>query len=314
MSCLESLQVQFFASLFNGLAIGSIYALIALGLSMVYGVLNLINFAHGEVFMAGAFAALGVLVAIGVSAAGGGPEAIGILLLAAVVAAGASGLVAMVLEVVAYRPLRKSGAPRHASMISGMGASIALQELFALAFGRGNVPFPRVLPIATLATVGTGRLTNRMALIFLATIVMMVVLDWFVMRTRMGRGMRALAQDPRAASLMGVNISGVVLATFLVGGLCAGVGGFLYGINFSKTSYILGFLPGLKGLTASILGGVGNLPGAVIGGLLLGLMENFGAACMPSQLKDVIGFGALLLVLIFRPQGILGERLSSRPK
>jgi branched-chain amino acid transport system permease protein len=297
MSCLASIETQFFSSLLNGLAIGSIYALIALGLSMVYGILNLINFAHGEVFMAGSFAALGVLALLGADAASGSPQMIAILVLAGLGAAAASGIVAMLLEIVAYRPLRRSAAPRHASMISGMGASIVLQELFALSFGRGNVPFPTILPVATLVTIGNGRLTNRMVLIFAATIVMMLVLDWFVMRTRLGRGMRALAQEPRAASLMGVNISAVVLTTFLVGGICAGLGGFLYGLYFSKTSYILGFLPGLKGLTASILGGVGNLPGAVLGGLLLGLMENFGAACMPSQLKDVIGFG---------------ERLSSR--
>lgn len=311
MSCLTSLEAQFFSSLINGLAIGSIYALIALGLSMVYGILNLINFAHGEVFMVGSFAAMGILSAFGVDAATGSGGFI-ILALALVGAAAASGLGAMVLEVVAYRPLRRANAPRYASMISGMGASIVLQESFALLFGRGNIPFPPAMPLATLFTVGNGRFTNRMAVIFVVTIVMTIVLDWCVMRTRLGRGMRALAQDPRAAALMGVNISGVVLGTFLMGGLCAGVGGFLYGLYFSKTSYILGFLPGLKGLTASILGGVGNLPGAVVGGLLLGLLENFGAACVPSQLKDVIGFGALLVVLIFRPQGILGERLAAR--
>ena len=311
MSCLASLQAQFFSSLINGLAIGSIYALIALGLSMVYGILNLINFAHGEVFMVGSFAALGILTAIGVDSATGSGGII-VLSVALIGAAAASGAAAMVLEVVAYRPLRRAGAPRYASMISGMGASIVLQEVFALLFGRGNIPFPTILPLATLFTIGNGRVTNRMVLIFGVTILMMIVLDWCVMRTRLGRGMRALAQDPRAAALMGVNVSAVVLGTFLVGGLCAGVGGFLYGLYFSKTSYILGFLPGLKGLTASILGGVGNLPGAVVGGLLLGLLENFGAACMPSQLKDVIGFGALLIVLIFRPQGILGERLAAR--
>jgi branched-chain amino acid transport system permease protein len=311
MSCLSSIQAQFFASLFNGLAIGSIYALIALGLSMVYGILNLINFAHGEVFMVGSFAAYGILSALGVDASAGGAS-IAILGLALLGAAVASGLMAMALEIVAYRPLRRANAPRYASMISGMGASIVLQEGFALLLGRGNVPYPPALPLSTLITVGNGRLTNRMVLIFTATVVMMVILDWCVMRTRLGRGMRALAQDPRAAQLMGVNISAVVLGAFLVGGLCAGVGGFLYGLYFSKTSYILGFLPGLKGLTASILGGVGNLPGAVIGGLLLGLLENFGAACVPSQLKDVIGFGALLLLLIFRPQGLLGERLAAR--
>jgi branched-chain amino acid transport system permease protein len=299
-------------SLFNGLAIGGIYALIALGLSMVYGILNLINFAHGEVFMVGSFAALGVINALGVSTGQGGLVIVGGLLLACFAAVAVSGVAAMLLEIVAYRPLRRSGAPRHASMISGMGASICLQELFGLLFGRGNIPFPEILPVVTLVRIGSARITNRMALIFSAVIGMMIVLDWFVMRTRLGRGMRALAQEPQAASLMGVNFSAVVLATFLVGGLCAGLGGFLYGLYFSKTSYILGFLPGLKGLTAAVVGGVGNLPGAVLGGLLLGLMENFGAICLPSQLKDVIGFVALLLVLVFRPKGILGERLSTR--
>jgi branched-chain amino acid transport system permease protein len=193
-----------------------------------------------------------------------------------------------------------------------MGCSIILQEAFALLFGRGNIPYPSVMPLKILAVVEGGRFTNRMALVLSCTVIMMLFLDWFVMRTRTGRGIRALSQDPQAAQLMGVNVSRAVLTTFLVGGLCAGLGGFLYGLYFGKTSYILGFLPGMKGLTASILGGVGNLPGAVLGGLLLGLMENFGAICLPSQLKDVIGFGALLLVLIFRPQGILGERFSRR--
>jgi branched-chain amino acid transport system permease protein len=310
MACFDSLQAQFFSSLFNGLAIGSIYALIALGLSMVYGILNLINFAHGEVFMVGAFAALGALTVLGVAGASGHPALIGALAIAGIAAVLASGAAAMLLEVVAYRPLRRFGAPRHASMISGMGASITLQEIFALKFGRGNLPYPPALPVKPLLLIGDGRVTNRMGLIFVATVAMMAALDYFVMKTRIGRGMRALAQDPRAASLVGVNVSSVILVTFLVGGLCAGLGGFLYGLYFSKTSYILGFIPGLKGLTASILGGVGNLPGAVLGGLLLGLMENFGTVCIPSQFKDVIGFGALLLVLIFRPKGILGERLS----
>jgi len=176
---------------------------------------------------------------------------------------------------------------------------------------RGNILFPPILPLLTLFVITGARITNRMALVFVATITMMIALDWCVMKTRLGRGMRALAQDPRAAQLVGVNISAVVLGTFLVGGLCAGVGGFLYGLYFSKTSYFLGFIPGLKGLTASILGGVGNLRGAVAGGLLLGIVENLGVICVPSQLKDVIGFGALLIVLIVRPQGLLGERLAS---
>jgi branched-chain amino acid transport system permease protein len=312
MSCFASIGQQFFAALFNGLAIGSIYALIALGLSMVYGILNLINFAHGEIFMVGAFAAFGVLTAAGVDA-NAGPVLITVVLVAAVCAAvAASGGAAMVLEVLAYRPLRRFNAPRHATMISGMGCSIVLQEVFALIFGRANISYPTILPLQTLAVVGNGRITSRMALVMVSTAVMMLVLDWFVMRTKVGRGIRALAQDPIAASLMGVNISRAILITFLVGGMCAGLGGILYGIYFSKTSYLLGFMPGLKGLTAAILGGIGNLPGAVLGGLLLGLMENFGAVCLPAQLKDVVGFGALLLVLIFRPNGLLGERFARR--
>jgi len=312
MSCFASLEQQFLAALFNGLAIGSIYALIALGLSMVYGILNLINFAHGEVFMVGAFAALGIFSALGVDLNAGWALVTLALLAGAVAAVAASGLAAMILEIAAYRPLRRLGAPRHATMISGMGCSIVLQEIFALAFGRANISYPGLLPVSTLFVAGSGRITVKMALIMICTLVMMVVLDWFVSRTKSGRGIRALAQDPVAAELMGVNLSRSILTTFLIGGMCAGLGGVLYGLYFSKTSYLLGFIPGLKGLTAAILGGIGNLPGAVLGGLLLGVMENVGAICLPAQLKDVVGFGALLLVLIFRPNGILGERVARR--
>lgn len=312
MTCFVSVEQQFFAALFNGLAIGAIYALMALGLSMVYGILNLINFAHGEVFMIGAFAALGIFSAVGVNLGAGWALVSLTLLLGAIAAVAASGLAAMLLEIVAYRPLRRRGAPRHAAMISGMGCSIALQEIFALAFGRANISYPSLLPISTLLVLHGGRVSVKMALIMMCTLVMMLVLDWFVMRTKSGRGIRALAQDPVAAGLMGVNVSRAILITFLVGGMCAGLGGVLYGLYFSKTSYMLGFMPGLKGLTAAILGGIGNLPGAVLGGLLLGVMENLGAICLPAQLKDVVAFGALLLVLIFRPSGLLGERSARR--
>jgi branched-chain amino acid transport system permease protein len=312
MSCFSSVEQQFFAGLFNGLAIGAIYALMALGLSMVYGILNLINFAHGEVFMVGAFAALGIFSALGVNFGAGWALVSLTLLLGVIAAVAASGLAAMLLEIVAYRPLRRRGAPRHAAMISGMGCSIALQEIFALAFGRANISYPSLLPVSTLLVLHGGRISVKMALIMTCTLVMMLVLDWFVMRTKSGRGIRALAQDPVAAGLMGVNISRAILITFLIGGMCAGLGGVLYGLYFSKTSYLLGFMPGLKGLTAAILGGIGNLPGAVLGGLLLGVMENLGAICLPAQLKDVVAFGALLLVLIFRPSGLLGERSARR--
>jgi branched-chain amino acid transport system permease protein len=219
----------------------------------------------------------------------------------------ASGIAAMLLELIAYRPLRILGAPRHAGMISGLGASIVLQEGFALAFGRNVVPFPEVLPTATILQVGDGLITNKMLLVFVATIGVLIALDFFVSNTRLGRGIRAVAQEPRAASLMGVNITRVVLVTFLVGGLAAGLAGFLYSLSFSKTIYSLGFLPGIKALAAAILGGVGSMRGAVLGGFTLGLMENFGTVCLPVELKDVIAFGALVVVLLFRPQGILGR-------
>jgi branched-chain amino acid transport system permease protein len=312
MSCFASVEQQFFAALFNGLAIGAIYALMALGLSMVYGILKLINFAHGEVFMIGSFAALGIFSALGVNFGAGWAIVSLALLLGAIAAIAASGLAAMLLEIVAYRPLRRLGAPRHAAMISGMGCSIALQEIFALTFGRANISYPSLLPVSTLLVVHSGRISVKMALIMTCTLVMMLVLDWFVMRTKTGRGIRALAQDPVAAGLMGVNVSRAILTTFLVGGMCAGLGGVLYGLYFSKTSYLLGFMPGLKGLTAAILGGIGNLPGAVFGGLLLGVIENLGAICLPAQLKDVVALGALLLVLSVRPNGLLGERSARR--
>lgn len=311
MSCFAHLYNQFFSALLNGLAIGSVYALIALGLSMVYGVLGLINFAHGDVFTVGTFAAVGILLAFAGITGGSGVAVVAVLAFAALAAILASGMAAVVLELVAYRPLRHFGAPRHASMISGMGASILIEEILALWFGRGMIPYPDIYAQTVLLQVGDGRLTNKMVLIFASTLLMLAVLEYFVSGTRLGRGMRALAQDSAASAMMGVNASSIITITFLVGGLCAGLGGFLYGLYFDETSYLLGFLPGLKGMTASILGGIGNFRGAVVGGLVLGLVESFGTVCVPSQLRDVIAFSALVLVLLFRPRGILGEFIAS---
>jgi len=309
MGCLNSLHEQFFLSLFYGLTLGSIYALFALGYSMVYGVLGLINFAHSEVFMIGTFAALGVTL-LTRNAPG---LVVGLILAgAAVTAIAASGTAAGALELVAYRPLRVRAAPRHAAMISGLGASIFLQELFALKFGRNILAFPEIWSARPLVTLGTAMVTNKMVLIFAATVLMFGAVDYFVTKTRLGRGIRAVAQEPRAAILMGVDTTTVVLVTFLIGGLCAGLGGFLYDIYYSQTVYYVGFVLGIKAFAAAVLGGVGNMRGAVAGGILLGLIENFGVVCIPSQFKDVIAFGILVLVLLFRPSGILGERLPAK--
>lgn len=309
MECLSNLHAQFFLSLIYGLTLGSIYALFALGYSMVYGVLGLINFAHSEVFMIGTFTALGVSMA-GAHVSG---SMVGPLLAAAALAAiAASGATAGVLELFAYRPLRIRAAPRHAAMISGLGASIFLQEVFALKFGRNILALPEIWPATPLASVGAALLTNKMLLIFVATVIMLGGVDYFVGRTRFGRGIRAVAQEPRAAILMGVDTTTVILVTFVVGGLCAGLGGFLYDMYYSQTVYYVGFVPGIKAFAAAVLGGIGNMRGAALGGVLLGLIENFGVVCIPSQFKDVIAFGILVFVLLFRPSGILGERLPGK--
>jgi branched-chain amino acid transport system permease protein len=311
-SCLADFQSQWSTALFNGLTVGCVYALIALGYSMVYGLLDLINFAHGDIFMIGSFAGLAVLGVTRVGEAATGLPLVLLLVLAAAVSMLVSGLAAIALEIVAYRPLRLRGAPRHAGMIAGMGASIVIEESVALILGRNNLPYPAIMPTTSVLTVGFGTFTNRMLLIVVTTIVMLLVLDWFVQRSRLGRGMRAVSQEPRAAVLMGVNISKVILLTFLIGGLAAGLGGFMYGLYYGKANYFLGFVPGIKGLSAAVLGGVGNMRGAMVGGLVIGLVENFGVICIPTQLKDVIAFSVLVLVLLFRPRGLLGARLAAR--
>ncbi len=301
---------QFWPSTVDGLTVGSIYALIALGYTLVYGVLRLINFAHSEVFMIGTFGSLFVLHAIDVKGAQSGFTLVGVLLLCPVAAMAASGGTAVLLERVAYRPLRKRGASRLAALISAIGASFFLQELFALRYGRDLIAFPRVMNKTTVFKIGAGDVRNDKLFVIIAAVVMMVVLDRFVNGTRLGRGIRATAQDPETAVLMGVNIDRVVFATFLLGGLMAGVAAMLFTLRFENTQYIIGFLPGIKAFTAAVLGGIGNLRGALVGGLVLGLVESYGGSIFGAQWIDVVAFSVLVIVLMFRPTGILGESLS----
>lgn len=308
---------QFGPSTLGGLVVGSIYALVALGYTMVYGVLRLINFAHSEIFMIGTFATLFVLTAVGLSGPLTGIALIGMILVLFVVAMMASGGAAMLLEVVAYRPLRKRNAPRLAALISAIGASLFLQELFALVIipkvfhlpGRIDAAVPRLVNRDTVFTVFGVEVKTDQVVIFVAAVIMMVALDQLVARTRIGRGIRATAQDPEAAVLMGVNINTVVRLTFLLGGAMAGVAGVLYAIEFENVRYNIGFVLGIKAFTAAVLGGIGNIRGALVGGVLLGLVENWGAIFFGSQWKDVIAFVILVVVLLFRPTGILGESL-----
>ncbi len=276
---------------------------------MVYGVLQLINFAHSEVFMVGVFGGLYALKAIS-----SGPEG-GIVLVALIgsaIVAGmvVSGLTAVVLERVAYRPLRRRGAPRLSFLISAIGASLFIQNLFFVWSSVGGPaprPYPIVMTRRTAFSVFGYPVSNQQILIVATMILMYVLLDRFVMGSHTGRGIRAVAEDPETAGMMGVNIDRVIVVTFLVGGLMAGAAGVLYGIYFGQAFFFVGFIPGIKAFTAAVLGGIGNIRGALLGGLLLGLAESVGVTCVRSVWEDVIAFLILVAVLMFRPSGLLGE-------
>jgi branched-chain amino acid transport system permease protein len=295
------------------LTLGAIYALIALGYTLVYGVLRLINFAHSEVFMIGVFGSLFAMHAIGIDAADPAKTDIalfGTIILVMLVAMAASGLTAVAMERVAYRPLRRRGAPRLAALITAVGISLFLQELFALRYGRNQLGFPRVLEKRELFSLFGANIRTDKVLVVVAAVLLMVGLDRFMARSRLGRGIRATAQDPSTAALMGVDIDRVVMVTFLLGGVLAGAAGTLFGIFFESARYSIGFLPGIKAFTAAVLGGIGNIRGALLGGFLLGLLENWGATVLGGQWKDVFAFSVLVLVLMFRPTGLLGESLA----
>lgn len=274
--------------------------------------LRLINFAHSEIFMIGVFFSLFALEGLGMDE--GDPARTGLALAATLVAVMAvamvaSGSAAVLMERVAYRPLRRRGAPRLAALITAIGISLFLQELFALRYGRDLLGFPRVMEKHELFEVADANVRTDKVLVVLAALVLMVALDRFVADTRLGRGIRATAQDPETAALMGVNIDRVVVLTFLLGGLLAGAAGTLYGVFFETAKYNIGFLPGIKAFTAAVLGGIGNIRGALLGGLVLGLLENWGATVLGGEWKDVFAFTVLVLVLMFRPTGLLGESL-----
>ena len=296
----------------TGLAQGAIYALIALGYTLVYGVLRLINFAHSEVFVTGTFASIFVLHWMGLGSDDPVPSA-GMVVLyigaAAVAAMLASAVTALVVERVAYRPLRRRNAPPLIFLISAIGASFAISEAFGILVDRNNVRVPNLVQPSTQFTFFGAAVTNRHLLVIGSAVVMMVCLDQFVRRTRLGRGIRAVSQDPDSAALMGVNKDRVIALTFVLGGLMAGGAAVLYDLQFGVTRFNAGFVLGIKAFTAAVLGGIGNLRGALLGGLLLGVTENYGSALIGSQWRDVVAFVFLIVVLMFRPTGLLGESL-----
>jgi branched-chain amino acid transport system permease protein len=382
--CLGGVKDQFWAQTRDGLTQGSIYAMLALGYTMVYGVLQLINFAHSEVFMVSVFAMLHVYQSwFNVTDPASGLTLILLVVAGLAVSMTASGATAVAVERFAYRPLRRRGAPRLAFLISAIGASLFIQYLFNLmdgthdllplkppewvflAIGIGLIalgvalwprggnrgapllatimigiggvlsllyavglfdnildfqlpawagpsprPVPDVIDSTVVFSVFGADVNNKRILVVLGAGLMLFILDRFVTQTRMGRGIRAVAQDSQAASIMGVNIDRVVVTTFLVGGLMAGAAGYLYVTVLGVPAFwFMGFIPGIKAFTAAVLGGIGNIRGAMLGGLLLGLVEAYSVACYGSDWVDVTAFVVLVLVLLFRPSGILGEEV-----
>ena len=313
----------------TGLALGAIYGLVALGYTMVYGVLQLINFAHSEVFMFGTFAVAWVVVFVhGTGQANQSlMGTIGLMGLALVAAMLTSAAIALLLERLAYRPLIKKGAPKLIILISAIGASFSLAEIMGLRdriagwFGlqdklsnyvsqaRNVYSSPVTIDPHGLFTVANYRVTDVDVLVIGSALLMMFGLDTFVRRTRLGRGIRAVAQDPESAALMGVNSTRVIRATFLIGGIMAGAAATLYMIRIGSTRQNAGFILGVKAFTAAVMGGIGNLRGALLGGLVLGVAENWGSAVFGTQWKDVVAFVLLILILLVRPSGILGESL-----
>ncbi len=299
----------------NGLVLGSMYALVALGYTMVYGIINLINFAHGEVLMVGALTSW-TIIGLMQDSMPGTPGWI-ILLVAMLIACVVAATLNFVIEKVAYRPLRNS--PKLAPLITAIGMSILLQTLAMIIWKPNYKPYPTLLP-STPFEVGGAVITPTQILILGLTAVSLALLMWLVNYTKLGRAMRATAENPRVAALMGVKPDVVISATFIIGAVLAAIAGVMYASNYGTAQHTMGFLPGLKAFTAAVFGGIGNLAGAVVGGILLGLIESIGAGyigvltggVLGSHYSDIFAFIVLIFVLTLRPSGLLGERVADR--
>jgi branched-chain amino acid transport system permease protein len=303
----------FFQQIINGLVLGSMYALVALGYTMVYGIINLINFAHGEVLMVGALTSWTVVSALEQSGMPGWLR----LLLSVPVAIAVCATLNYTIEKVAYRPLRN--APRLAPLITAMGMSLLLQTLAMIIWKPNPKPFPILLPSEPI-NIGGPVISIVQIMILGLTAAILAALMYLVNKTKLGRAMRATAENPRVAALMGVRPDMVISATFIIGAALAAVAGIMWAANYGTVQHSMGFLPGLKAFTAAVLGGIGNLAGAVVGAILLGLVEAIGAGylgeltggVLGSHYADIFAFALLILVLTLRPSGLLGERVADR--
>ena len=298
---------QFFQQLTNGLAVGGIYALIALGYTMVYGVLKLINFAHGDLFTYGGYLGLTLLTSFVLQDRMGVVAGIGLLTLMVM---GLVGIMGVILERAAYRPLRE--APRLSAVVSALGASIFLQNSLMLIYGARVQTYPEdILPQTQVSIFGLQIPLIRI-LVVLASVLMMTALYLFVQKTKIGTAVRAAAIDQGAARLMGIDVNRVISLVFLIGPALGGSAGLLVGLYYGQVNFTMGWVYGMKAFTAAILGGIGNIPGAMVGGLLLGVIEALGAAYLSIAWKDALAFCVLILILIVRPTGLLGERVAEK--
>lgn len=306
---------QWIDLIIGGLKLGGIYALIALGYTLVYGILRMINFAHSEVFMSGPFTA--VFLAKFLDAEGFyNSQPIISLLLITILSAGVSMGIALMLERIAYRPLRN--APRLVPLITAIGASFFLQYTFRGLYGNDLESYPSMRVLQGKISLGIIQIQKADLIVIVAAFIMMMLLYIVVQYTKMGKAMRSVSEDKETAALMGIDVDKIIVSTFALGGASAGIAGILYVLIFNTAHFYMGFIPGLKAFTAAVLGGIGNVPGAWLGGMILGLLESLGPNLFltglgvpaVSQLKDAIAFTVLVLILIFRPTGLLGERLS----
>ena len=299
----------FLQQLVNGISLGGIYALIALGYTMVYGIIELINFAHGDVYTLGTFFSLAILGLLGVTGVVTGPTLVVVVLVTIAGAMLLCGIVGVLIERLAYRRLRN--APRLAPLITAIGMSFILENLMQYWRGPSPIPFPDVVPNPAFVA-GSVTIQAKQILVVLLAVVMMIALQAFVYNTRLGKAMRATAQDRDAAQLMGIDINTTIALTFLIGSALAGAAGFVSGVYYGSTWFFNGFAAGLKAFTAAVLGGIGNLAGAMLGGFLIGLIEALTTQFISDEWSNVVVFSVLVLVLIFRPAGLLGESLPNK--
>ena len=290
--------MEFIQQLINGLALGSVYALLALGYTMVYGIIQLINFAHGEIYMIGAFAGYYASSVLGLP-----------LLPTLLIAMIASALLGILIEKIAYKPLRKS--PRIALLITAIGVSLFLQNIMSKFVGTAPKHFPELINLEPINLLGIN-LDWKTIFMFAVSALLVLLLQFIVYKTKVGKAMRAASYDIEAASLMGINVNNTISLTFAIGSALAGIAGVLVAISYPSITPFIGVMPGLKAFVAAVLGGIGSIPGALIGGLSIGLLETLSKAYISTTFSDAIVFGILIVILLIKPAGLLGKKTNEK--